>query len=412
MATVINCISKYRKPDSMIPISEALNIITRETPRLSTENVEIVDVIGRVLADDVIADMDMPPFDRSQMDGYAVRAINLENAPVELKIVGESAAGRGWHQEMKAGEAVRIMTGAPVPAGADAVQKVELTSEKDGVVTIEKSVNVGQSIVTKGVEIGKGETIFSAGTVITKNMIASLAAFGYASVSVARRPRVTVLPTGTEIVEVGEKPRTDQIRNSNAVMLKAFADKYGVASTMPIARDDIDDLKNKIKAAVSKSDILVITGGVSVGKYDLTKAALRDLGAEIFFERLRLKPGKPTVFARLGNALVFGLPGNPVSTAVTFYLFVQKAMLLMQGAVQNDLRPGYAVLTKSGKGAKDRDSYLPATLKTGNGGRLFAEPLKWGGSSDFVGFARAEALIIVPAGKTFDEGDVVEIVFL
>jgi molybdenum cofactor synthesis domain-containing protein len=313
---------------------------------------------------------------------------------------------------MNVGEAVRIMTGAPIPAGADAVQKVELTSEDNGVVTIGKSVDVGQSIVERGEEIGKGGTIFSAGTIVTENMIASLAAFGYAKVLVSKRPLVTILPTGTEIVEIDEKPGADQIRNSNAVMLKAFADRYGAASTLPIARDDINDLEGKIRTAVETSDILVITGGVSVGKYDLTKTALRGLGAEIFFERLQLKPGKPTVFARLGNALVFGLPGNPVSTAVTFYLFVQKAMLLMQHAEQSGLRPGYAVLTRSGKGAKDRDSYLPATLKTGNGGRLFAEPLKWGGSSDFVGFARAEALIIVPAGKAFDEGDVVEIVFL
>ena len=396
----------------MIPISEAFDIITRETPRLSAENVDIAEVVGRVLAEDIIADMDMPPFDRSQMDGYAVIAAETENAPVKLKIVGESAAGRGWHNEMNAGEAVRIMTGAPVPTGADAVQKVELTNEADESVTIEKSVSVGQSIVNQGAEIGKGEMIFPAGTIITENMIASLAAFGYSTVTVARRPRVTILPTGTEIVEVSEKPGADQIRNSNAVMLQTFADKYGVASTLPIARDDIYDLKNKIKPGIENSDIIVITGGVSVGKYDLTKAALRDLGAEIFFERLRLKPGKPAVFARLGNALIFGLPGNPVSTAVTFYLFVRKAMLLMQGAARCDLKPGYAVLTKSGKGAKDRDSYLPATLKAGNGGRLFAEPLKWGGSSDFVGFARAEVLIIVPAGKTFDEGDVVEIVFL
>jgi molybdenum cofactor synthesis domain-containing protein len=387
-------------------------MISRETRPLPAEAVDISEAVGRVLAEDIVADMDMPPFNRAQMDGYAVRAADVEDAPVSLKVVGESAAGRGWHNEMNVGEAVRIMTGAPIPAGADAVQKVELTSEDNGVVTIGKSVDVGQSIVERGEEIGKGGTIFSAGTIVTENMIASLAAFGYAKVLVSKRPLVTILPTGTEIVEIDEKPGADQIRNSNAVMLKAFADRYGAASTLPIARDDINDLEGKIKTAVENSDILVITGGVSVGKYDLTKTALRGLGAEIFFERLQLKPGKPTVFARLGNALVFGLPGNPVSTAVTFYLFVQKAMLLMQHAEQSGLRPGYAVLTRSGKGAKDRDSYLPATLKTGNGGRLFAEPLKWGGSSDFVGFARAEALIIVPAGKAFDEGDVVEIVFL
>jgi len=396
----------------MIPISEALDIITRETPRLSVESVDVGASVGHVLAEDIVADMDMPPFDRAQMDGYAVIAAETENAPVELKIIGESAAGRGWHNKMNAGEAVRIMTGAPVPAGADAVQKVELTSEASGTVEIEKSVRVGQSIVARGDEIRKGEAVFSAGTVISENMIASLAAFGYAKVSVGKRPRVAILHTGTEIVEVNEKPGPDQIRNSNAAMLKAFAAKFGTTTTLPIARDDIDELKNTINKAVETNDVLVITGGVSVGKYDLTKEALRSLGADIFFERLRLKPGKPAVFARLGNALVFGLPGNPVSTAVTFYLFVRKAMLLMQGAGQSDLKPGYAILTRSGKGAKDRDSYLPATLKTGNGGHLFAEPLKWGGSSDFVGFARAEALIIVPAGQSFDEGDVVEIVFL
>ena len=272
----------------MIPISEALHIITRETTRLSIEKVEVANAAGRVLAEDVAADMDMPPFDRSQMDGYAVKAGDTANAPVKLKIVGESAAGRGWHNEMNAGEAVRIMTGAPVPTGADAVQKIELTNETDGSVTIEKSVSVGQSIVNRGAEIGKGEMIFSAGTIVRENMIASLAAFGYPKVSVSKRPTVTVLPTGTEIVEIDEKPGTDQIRNSNAVMLKVFAEKYGSATTLPIARDDISDLKEKIGVAVGESDILVITGGVSVGKNDLTKPALRDLGAQIFFERLQL----------------------------------------------------------------------------------------------------------------------------
>lgn len=396
----------------MIPISEALDIITRETRPLSPEIVEIGACIGRVLAEDIVADIDMPPFNRSQMDGFAVIAEDTERANVKLKIVGESAAGRGWHDEMRRGEAVRIMTGAPIPPGADAVQKVELTSESGEWVTIEKPVKPGQSIVGRGAEIGASERIFSSGEVITENMIASLAAFGYSKVSVGKRPRITILPTGTEIVDVAEKPGRDQIRNSNAVMLKAFAEKYGTAVILPIARDDIADLKDKIKTAVDQCDALVITGGVSVGKYDFTKTALRELGAEIFFEHLRLKPGKPTVFARLGDALVFGLPGNPVSTAATFYLFVQKALLLMQGALHSDLRPGYAVLTKSGKGAKDRDSYLPATLTVGTGGRLFAEPLKWGGSSDFVGFARAEVLIIIPAGKSFDEGDVADIVFL
>lgn len=397
----------------MIPISKALNIIKRQTPRLSAETVDIGCSVGRILAKDITADMDMPPFDRSQMDGYAVIAADTENVPATLKITGESAAGRGWHYELKPGEAVRIMTGAPVPEGADAVQQIENARENGDSVTIEKEAKPGRSIVQKGDEIKNGEKVFSSGETITANMIAALAAFGYSKVAVYSRPKVAILPTGSEIVEITETPGTDQIRNSNAVMLNALAAESGaIAAGLPIARDEIDGLRRQISDATANNDILVITGGVSVGKYDLTKEALRGLGAEIFFERLSLKPGKPTVFAKLGHSLIFGLPGNPVSAAVTFYLLARTAILQMQGASQTGLRQGFAVLTRSGRGVKDRDSYLPASLRTGNGGRLFAEPLKWGGSSDFVAFSRAEALVIVPSGKNLDEGDAVEILFL
>jgi molybdenum cofactor synthesis domain-containing protein len=397
----------------MIPVSEAIDIISRETPCLASESVDLSSSVGRVLAEDILADTDLPPFDRSQMDGYAVIAADTENAPVKLKIAGESAAGKGWHHTLRGGEAVRIMTGAPVPTGADAVQKVEVTNEAGEYVEVLEPTEKGRFIVVKGAEIKKGETVIAAGEIVTENMVAVLAAFGYSTVKVATKPEVAILSTGREIVDIHRTPGTDQIRNSNSAMLRSFVEKCGAsAATLPIAGDDVEDLKKKIVEALKNSDMLVMTGGVSVGKYDLTKAALLQLGAEIFFEKVRLKPGKPTVFARLDDKRIFGLPGNPVSVAATFFLFVRRALLQMQGANMCGLREGTAVTTAKIKGAKERDTYLPASLSTNKKGKLLAKPVRWHGSSDFVGFARAEALVFVPAGRTFAEGEAVDILFL
>jgi len=406
---------------NMIPISEAIEIIKRETPRLGPETADLVESVGRVLAENIVADTDLPPFDRSQMDGFAVIAADTANAPVELEIAGESSAGSGWHKELNCGQSVRIMTGAPVPKGADAVQKVELTSEQPETVTILESVKQGQFIVPKGFEIRSGKTVFSKGDRITANMIASIAAFGNGMVKVYERPRIAILPTGSEIVEIGETPGTDQIRDSNSVMLKALCEKCGIrAELLPIAGDDLqalktailDSLNSKSQISSPKFQILIITGGVSVGKYDFTKTALQEIGAEIYFDKVQLKPGKPAVFAKLANTLIFALPGNPVSSAVTFYLFVRIAIMQMQSAANTSLKHGFAAAASAIKGAKERDTYLPATLETDSEATLTATPLKWHGSSDFIGFARAEALIVVPKGKKSDEGEIVRIVYL
>ena len=393
----------------MISVSEALKIIERETFAPAAETVELEKSVGRVLAETVKADMDLPPFDRSQMDGFAVRAKDVKNAPVLLDIIGESVAGKGFDGAVYAGQAVRIMTGARVPDGADAVQKVELTVEKDGFIEILETVRKQQNISLRGQEIEKGAKVFKKGEIITRQKIASLAAFGYAKIKVYRRPKVSIFSTGSEIVNIAETPRQDQIRNSNSLMLKTFADVYADARILPIINDDLENLKNKIAEAVGieskvqspkskieianskfristpkfegrkvaeksadetaaenfdkmtahdseiwnlKSDILIITGGVSVGDYDFTKPALRELGAEIFFEQISLKPGKPTVFAKLNDVLIFGLPGNPVSVAATFYLFVRTAILRMQSAKSPELKKGFAVVTDKIKGVR------------------------------------------------------------
>ena len=401
----------------MIPVAEAIQIVEEQTRVLESERVALEQAPGRYLAENIIADSDLPPFDRSQMDGYAVRAADTATVPTKLKIVGESAAGRGWHNELNAGQAVRIMTGAPVPAGADSVQQVELTRELDGgeAVEILEPVSLGRSIVKRGSEIKAGQTVLRTGERINAGAVAVLASFGYANAKVGRRPRVAILATGSELVKVDQQPGSDQIRDSNNFSISAYATLAGAAiERLPLAGDDIAQLKQQIAGAAERSDIIVTSGGVSVGRYDFTKTVLQELGAEIFFERVALRPGKPTVFARLPNGtLVFGLPGNPVSVSVTFNLFVRVAILKMQGAAETELRVGAAVLSNGVKPAKDRESYLPARLSTNENAQLVAEPLKWGGSSDFVGFVRATALIIVPqATSVLEAGMKVRVVHL
>lgn len=400
----------------MISVTEAIDIIKAATSALPFEQVALADAPGRVLAEDIVADTDLPPFNRSQMDGYAVRAKDVEQTPVRLRVVGESAAGRGWHQQLKTGEAIRIMTGAPVPEGADSVQKVEKTREFDGGATVEiqNGTTEGQHIVERAAEIKKGETVLKAGDEINSAMMAALASFGFANVKVGSRPRVSVLATGTELVAVDQKPEPDQIRDSNSYSFGAYAELAGaVVKRLPLAGDDQDALQQTISEAAAHCDALILSGGVSMGVYDFTKTALRALDAEIFFERVSLRPGKPTVFARLGKTLVFGLPGNPVSVSVTFNLFARTALRVMQGARNAAMIHENAILAHDAKGSIDRESYLPARLETDKEGHLIALPLKWGGSSDFVSFTRATALINIEAGKKIVEaGSVVRFVRL
>lgn len=394
----------------MIEIAKALQIIGRETRQLGSETVPIDGLVGCVLAEDIIADTDLPPFDRSQMDGFAVVADDIKNTPATLSIVGESAAGRGWHHKLQCGEAVRIMTGAPVPVGADAVQKVEAAREFGGVgaaasVELLEPTAVGRHIVRKGSEIKKGTRIFARGDIVYENMIAAIASFGYSRVKVAKRPRVAIVPTGSEIVDISKKPGRDQIRNSNSVMLDALCRKFcSLPVAYPIAMDDISLLTAEVETAAKNADILVLTGGVSVGKYDLTKAALRGLGAEIFFERVRLKPGKPTVFARLGKTVVFGLPGNPVSAATAFFLFVVAAIRQLQKAKDSSLRKGVGIATETIRGTKERDSYVMCRMSATAAGGILLEPLKTTGSSDLVTLGRADCMALVPRGIDIEIG--------
>jgi molybdopterin biosynthesis enzyme len=325
------------------------------------------------------------------------------------------------------------MTGARVPEGADAVQKVELTKENYGFVEILEATKPLQNINKFASEIKKGAKVFSKGEIVSEQMIAAIASFGYAKLKVFQKPNISIFSTGSEIVEINETPQKDQIRNSNSMMLKVLAKNAGAeVEILPQVHDDFETLKNQIAEAVGigvevpiskfkiqnsklktqNSKLLIITGGVSVGDYDFTKPVLRELGAEIFFEKISLKPGKPMVFAKLNDVLIFGLPGNPVSVAVTFYLFVKRAILQTQSAKNCDLKRGFAVCPEKIKGARERDCYLPVLLSTNNRGQLIVESLRFSGSSNFIAFARADALVFVPKGKNLEKNETAEILFL
>ena len=402
----------FSKIIGMINISQALSIIQSQCFALGVEKIDLSEIRGRVLTEEIRADMDLPPFDRSQMDGFAVKTVDVENAPVKLKIIGESAAGKGFDGAVRAGEAVRIMTGARLPEGADAVQKVELTVEENGFIEILEKTKCGQNINRRGSEIEKGALIFEVGEIVTENMIAAIASSGYAEIAVYKKPRVGILSTGSEIVEIGETPGKDQIRNSNSMMLKVFADRFADAEILPRVADDVENLRAAIDAATRNFDVLITTGGVSVGDYDFTKTVLGDIGAEIFFEKVALKPGKPTVFAKKDDCLIFGLPGNPVSAAVTFHLFARRALMLMQNAADYEMKKGYAVCREKIKAAKERDSVLPVSLTIDKNGQLIIESLRFNGSSNFISFARADALVFVPQNQNPAAGDAVEIYYL
>jgi molybdenum cofactor synthesis domain-containing protein len=398
----------------MISVTEALTTIERESPILDVEVIPLEAALGRILAEPVVADRDIPPFHRSQMDGFAIRSIDCENIPVMLRTVGESLAGKRFDGRIESGTTVKIMTGAPVPAGADHVIPIEEVIECGDFISIPSFNPNSSNIVRRGEEIQSNTVVFREGQRINSHMIATLASFGYDEIAVRKSPRIAVISTGKELVAVNEAPSDDQIRDSNSPMLLALCKEFGYdAELLPRLDDDFDSIRNGLKTALeSDFDLIVTTGGVSVGEHDHTKPAIRAAGAELFFEKLDLKPGKPTVFARCGDKLVFGLPGNPVSVGVTFHLFVRHALLKMQGATECGLRTGFAITRRMLKSAKGRDTFLPVSLATDLTGTLHIENVRFSGSSNFIAFASAEAVAVIPKGRDIEEGEAVEVRFL
>jgi len=355
------------------------------------------EALGLVLAQEVKTDREYPPFDRSTRDGYAVRA--KEVAPGAMLIcVGEIKAGDTVSEPLAAGTCVQIMTGAAAPAGADAVVMIEHTQREGDVVRFERAAQAGQNIVPRGSEAAAGQTILRLGARLGYAELALAAQVGVAELKCMKKPRVAILSTGDEVVPVEVAPGAFQIRNSNSVSLAA---QVRIAGGEPVAlgnaADRVEELGEKIERGL-KEDALVLSGGVSMGKYDLVEKVLKAMGAEFYFDAVAIRPGKPAVFGMCQGKPVFGLPGNPVSTMVTFELFVAPAIDLLSGA---EARPLPLVEARLGEALNEKPGlahFLPASVEW-RGGAPEVKALKWQGSGDIAALAKANCFLVVPADR-------------
>jgi len=355
------------------------------------ESVALECAAGRVLAEEVPADRDFPALARSVRDGFAVRA---QDVPGTLRIIGEVRAGDRFAGVVAAGQAVEIMTGAPVPRGADAVVMVEhVTRGVDGTVSTDRAAGPGQFINPQGCEARAGETMLTPGKRLGFADIALLATVGKSTVAVCPKPRVALLATGDEIVPVTETPREHQIRNSNVYSLAAQVTRAGgVPLILPVARDELDDTLSLVERGL-QADLLLISGGVSAGKYDVVERALAETGAEFFFDRVLIQPGQPLVFGRSRDRFFFGLPGNPASTMVTFELFARAALELLGGQSHSELPFLLARLTRDFRHKTGLTRFLPAMLAW-PGPEPQLTPIGWSGSGDVPALTRANAFLV------------------
>ena len=385
-------------------------------PARAVERVALLEGAGRVLGAAVVADRDQPPFDRSTRDGYAVRTCDIGLA---LRVVGLVRAGESWRgAALGEGEAVEIMTGAPLPAGADAVLMVEHRTVADGLLRVQagRALHVGENVVPRAAEARAGSVVLPAGRVLGAAEIAVAASCGLGEVQVFARPKVAIVATGDELVELDEPMEAWQIRNSNSYALAALVEaEGGVAERLPVARDTVEDLRERI-AAGRVADLLLLSGGVSMGKYDLVEQVLDEAGAEFFFTGALIQPGKPIVFGRLpklgaenGWTYFFGLPGNPVSTQVCFHLFVAPMLRALCGRSEISPRFVEARLTEDVKGGSRVTRFLPAELAGGWDG-VGVSVVGWQGSGDVAANARGNSYVVLPAGvETFGAGQTVRV---
>jgi len=394
----------------------------RFAARLRTvERVELNAAAGRILAEPIVADRDLPPFARSTRDGYACRAAEAMRHGF-LPVAGSVRAGGAVAGPLPAGAVWEIMTGAPVPQGADAVAMLEHVEAAGGRIRLadDRSIEAGENIVPRGGEAREGDELLATGTRIAHQQAALAAACGFAKVQVFAKPRVAVLATGDELVPVDATPGPSQIRNSNGPMLAALVTAAGgKPMVLPRAADEAEALDAAIEQAAS-AEMLIVSGGVSAGKYDLVEEALARANAVFHFTGVRIQPGKPTVFgerprgegAEAGLQPFFGLPGNPISTAVTFQLFVTPVLAALAGARHPAKRFALARLKKKCKGKPGLTRFVPAKcdFDPADGEMPAVALVEWQGSGDLAAFARSNCCLVVPDGREkLEEGEIVRI---
>ncbi len=364
-----------------------------------TETVSLDDAVGRVLAEPVLCDIDYPPFDKSMMDGFAVRSGDAADGAT-LSIVGQIAAGSWRSAALEANQAVQINTGAPLPPGADAVIPVEKTSVSGDALSLRASVNPEQHVTRRGAYVSAGDAVLGSGLRMGPVEIGVAATSGAASLTVVRRPTISIMGTGDELIDVSDRPKPGQIRNSNSPMMRALVRQAGgVCDDIGVVCDD----RRAIDAAIERgltSDFLCLSGGISMGAFDFVPDALRQAGVEFVVKKVAMKPGKPTIVGRhASGCLVFALPGNPLSTFVGFWLFVRPAIDQFLGLTGVGNRWIGAKLVAPLAATGPRECFWPATIGLGDDGGLCVEKQSWAGSGDLFGFAGADALIRQPANS-------------
>ena len=379
----------------------------------------LLETVGRVLAAPVFGDRDQPPFPRSTRDGFACRASDLA-AGDALAVIGRLRAGEEWNgPAIATGQAIEIMTGAPVPPGADCVLMVEHATVEGSRIRPGRQLSPGENIVNAGAEARAGATLIAAGTRIGPQHIAAAAACGYPALPVYARPRIAILATGDELVPLDSRPLTYQIRNSNSYSIAAQVLEHGGQPVLfPIVPDDLGAIQAAIQKALD-CDLLLLSGGVSMGKYDFVEQALLELGAEFIFTGVRIQPGRPVVFGRLPaspshHCYFFGLPGNPVSTMVTFALFAAPVLSALAGQSHSELGPHFAEAQLGAviKGKSGLTLFLPAHVES-DGTRAAVRPIAWQGSGDQTAAAQTNCFAVIPEDSgDLKEGDRVCILFL
>lgn len=396
---------RRESPYPMVAVEEAQRIIAAHTPLLNPEPVNALHADGRVLAEDVHAPADMPDLPKSAVDGYAVRAAD---GTTPRRVLAEITAGTAGHVDVEPGTAVRIMTGAPVPPGADAVIMVEQTEEVDGMLRIGRELQPGESIHVVGQDLVKGALLLPRGTTLGFAEIGLLATVGRTRVPVYRRPVVAVLATGDEVFEPDVLPTAGGVRDSNRYALLSAARAAGCETvSLGIARDDRSVQRTAMQSGLARADVLLTSGGVSMGTRDLIKPLLAELGT-VHFGRVSFKPGKPTTFATVGEKIAFGLPGFPVSSLVSFEVFVRPTLRRMQGDIRPE-RPSVSVrLAQTIAASPDRPEYQRAIVSVEDG-MLVARTTGSQGSSRLLSLRDANALLVVPPRQgTYAAGETIQ----
>ena len=389
-----------RAGERMISVEEAQERVLAEIAIVGTEQVVFTDSLGRVLREDIIATSDVPQADNTAMDGYAVRAEDIANPPVRLRVIEDLPAGTVATKRVDAGTAIRIMTGALMPEGADTVAHVEITDGGGEVVTVQQSLRTGTNVRRRGEDMHAGDVVLAGGTPIGPAEIGVLAGVQKSVVRVGRRPTVAILSTGDEIVDIDEPRPLGKVVNSNSYSLAALAREAGALPRMiGIVRDELQATSAAIESAL-ESDFIISSGGVSVGAYDFVKDALDALGADTKFWQVAMKPGKPVVLSRVRGRLYFGLPGNPVSCMVSFILFIAPALRKAMGQ-RADLLPPIVTTRLSAplKSRGDRRNYLRVRV-VARDGELLAIPMTSQGSGVSTSMVQANGLAIVETGVT------------